>query len=110
MVCVTAPSVRVAVGEELGLAPGAITTGQLVQAQRELVRGAAGRAASGEGWALRGGLSWETRLAAFSSSCWTGACSHLRTPQQSIPRRLPSPPPAPHRASSTCLTSTSPQT
>lgn len=44
MVCVTAPAVRVALGEELGLAPGAITTGQLVQAQRELVSAGQGRA------------------------------------------------------------------
>eukprot|EP00884_Botryococcus_braunii_P007911 jgi/Botrbrau1/17120/Bobra.0157s0021.2 len=36
MVCQTAPAVRVAIGEELGLAPGAITTGQLVAAQRAL--------------------------------------------------------------------------
>ncbi|EFN55045.1 hypothetical protein CHLNCDRAFT_24040 [Chlorella variabilis] len=36
MVCVTAPAVRVAIGEELGLAPGTITTGQMVAAQRQL--------------------------------------------------------------------------
>lgn len=31
-----APSIRVAVGEELGLAPGAVTTGQIATAQRML--------------------------------------------------------------------------
>lgn len=31
-----APSIRVAVGEELGLAPGAITTSQIATAQRML--------------------------------------------------------------------------
>lgn len=36
MVCVTAPAVRVAIGEELGLGPGTVTTGQMVQAQRRL--------------------------------------------------------------------------
>ena len=36
MICVTAPAVRVAIGEEVGLAPGSITTGQMVTAQREL--------------------------------------------------------------------------
>lgn len=34
MVCITAPAVRVAIGEELGLGPGAVTTGQMVEAQR----------------------------------------------------------------------------
>ncbi|KAL4452172.1 hypothetical protein ABPG75_007834 [Micractinium tetrahymenae] len=36
MVCVTAPAVRVAIGEELGLAAGTVTTGQMVEAQRRL--------------------------------------------------------------------------
>ncbi|PRW56960.1 ferredoxin [Chlorella sorokiniana] len=36
MVCITAPAVRVAIGEELGLGPGAVTTGQMVEAQRRL--------------------------------------------------------------------------
>lgn len=36
VVCQTAPAVRVSIGEEFGLAPGAITTGQLVSAQRQL--------------------------------------------------------------------------
>lgn len=36
VVCQTAPAVRVAIGEEFGLAPGTITTGQLVAAQRKL--------------------------------------------------------------------------
>ena len=36
MICVTAPAVRVAIGEEVGLAPGSITTGQMVTAQRQL--------------------------------------------------------------------------
>ena len=31
-----APSIRVAVGEEVGLAPGAVTTGQIATAQRML--------------------------------------------------------------------------
>jgi len=35
-VAVTAPSVRVSIGEEVGLAPGSITTGQMVTAQRQL--------------------------------------------------------------------------
>lgn len=34
--CVTAPAVRVAIGEELGLAPGSVATGQMVTAQHEL--------------------------------------------------------------------------
>lgn len=37
--CITAPAVRVAVGEELGLGPGAVTTGQMVEAQRWVGRG-----------------------------------------------------------------------
>lgn len=36
MVIQTAPSVRVSIGEELGLAPGAVETGQMVAAQRAL--------------------------------------------------------------------------
>lgn len=36
VVCQTAPAVRVTIGEEFGLAPGSITTGQLVSAQRQL--------------------------------------------------------------------------
>jgi NADH-quinone oxidoreductase subunit G len=36
MVIQTAPSVRVSIGEELGLAPGSVTTGQMVAAQRAL--------------------------------------------------------------------------
>lgn len=36
MVAITAPAVRVALGEELGLSPGSVTTGQMVTAQREL--------------------------------------------------------------------------
>ena len=36
MVVQTAPSVRVSIGEELGLAPGAVETGQMVAAQRAL--------------------------------------------------------------------------
>ncbi|PSC71155.1 ferredoxin [Micractinium conductrix] len=36
MVCVTAPAVRVAIGEELGTGPGSVTTGQMVAAQRAL--------------------------------------------------------------------------
>jgi hypothetical protein len=36
MVVQTAPSVRVAIGEELGLQPGAITTGQLVSGLKAL--------------------------------------------------------------------------
>lgn len=36
VVCQTAPAVRVTIGEEFGLPPGAITTGQLVSAQRQL--------------------------------------------------------------------------
>lgn len=36
MVVQTAPSVRVSIGEELGLAPGSVTTGQMVAAQRAL--------------------------------------------------------------------------
>ena len=35
-VCITAPAVRVALGEELGLGPGAVTTGQMVTAQKQL--------------------------------------------------------------------------
>ncbi len=56
MVVVTAPAVRVAIGEELGLAPGAATTGQMVAAQRALgfnyafdVNFAGGRAGGGGG-------------------------------------------------------------
>lgn len=36
MVVITAPAVRVAIGEELGLAPGTVSTGQMVAAQRAL--------------------------------------------------------------------------
>ena len=36
MVCVTAPAVRVAIGEEVGLAPGTASEGQMVSAQRQL--------------------------------------------------------------------------
>lgn len=36
MVIQTAPSVRVSIGEELGLAPGSVETGQMVAAQRAL--------------------------------------------------------------------------
>lgn len=36
MVAVTAPAVRVAIGEEVGLAPGTATVGQMVAAQRAL--------------------------------------------------------------------------
>lgn len=36
IVVATAPSVRVAIGEELGLAPGAVPTGQMVAALRKL--------------------------------------------------------------------------
>jgi iron only hydrogenase large subunit-like protein len=36
MVAQTAPSVRVAIGEELGMAPGAVSTGQMVAALRRL--------------------------------------------------------------------------
>jgi NADP-reducing hydrogenase subunit HndD len=36
MVVATAPSVRVAIGEEVGLGPGGLTTGQLVSSLREL--------------------------------------------------------------------------
>ena len=36
MVVQTAPSVRVSIGEELGLAPGTVETGQMVAAQRAL--------------------------------------------------------------------------
>ncbi|KAL4447934.1 hypothetical protein ABPG75_005153 [Micractinium tetrahymenae] len=36
MVIQTAPSVRVSIGEELGLAPGTVETGQMVSAQRAL--------------------------------------------------------------------------
>ncbi|GAB4819092.1 hypothetical protein N2152v2_006138 [Parachlorella kessleri] len=36
MIIMMAPSIRVAVGEELGLAPGAVTTGQIATAQRML--------------------------------------------------------------------------
>jgi iron only hydrogenase large subunit-like protein len=36
MVVQTAPSVRVAIGEELGMEPGAITTGQLVSGLKAL--------------------------------------------------------------------------
>jgi hypothetical protein len=46
MVCVTAPAVRVAVGEELGLGPGSVTTGQMVTAQRRLGEGASGALAA----------------------------------------------------------------
>lgn len=36
MVCMTAPAVRVAIGEEVGMAPGSITVGQMAAAQRAL--------------------------------------------------------------------------
>lgn len=36
MVAQTAPSVRVAIGEEAGLAPGTITTGQMVAGLKQL--------------------------------------------------------------------------
>ena len=36
MVVQTAPAVRVAIGEELGLAPGTVSTGQMVAALRAL--------------------------------------------------------------------------
>jgi len=36
MVAMTAPAVRVAIGEEVGMAPGSITVGQMVAAQRAL--------------------------------------------------------------------------
>ena len=36
MVAQTAPAVRVAIGEELGLAPGAVSTGAMVAALRRL--------------------------------------------------------------------------
>ena len=36
MVAVTAPAVRVAIGEEVGLGPGSVNVGQMVAAQREL--------------------------------------------------------------------------
>lgn len=49
MVCVTAPSVRVAIGEELGQAPGTVSTGQMVAAQRMLGGWAGGVNA---GWGL----------------------------------------------------------
>eukprot|EP00889_Picochlorum_renovo_P004742 jgi/Picre1/31772/NNA_007122.t1 len=35
-VCITAPAVRVSIGEEVGFGPGAITQGQMVAAQRKL--------------------------------------------------------------------------
>lgn len=34
MVCQTAPSIRVSIGEEVGMAPGSFTTGKMVTAQR----------------------------------------------------------------------------
>ena len=39
MVVQTAPSVRMSIGEELGLTPGTLETGQMVAAQRALVGG-----------------------------------------------------------------------
>lgn len=36
LVAMTAPAVRVAIGEELGLGPGVVSTGQMVTAQRQL--------------------------------------------------------------------------
>ncbi len=36
VVCQTAPAVRVSIGEEFGLEPGTISTGQIVAAQRKL--------------------------------------------------------------------------
>lgn len=36
LVAMTAPAVRVAIGEELGLGPGVVSTGQMITAQRQL--------------------------------------------------------------------------
>ena len=76
-VAIVAPAVRVSIGEELGLSPGSISTGQVVTAlKRELgfdavfdVNFAADLTILEEGTELLGRLRTGTRLPLFTSCC-----------------------------------------
>ena len=65
MVAQTAPAVRVAIGEELGLPPGSVSTGQMVAALKALGFDYVFDTGAGRGGGVEGfeGLGWLEGLA-----------------------------------------------